>query len=392
MQMISIQEPKERLQGALSPSAPVSRSLDDAAGLVLAGDIASGIDVPPFDNAAMDGYAFRFEPGVDHLQPGMPVRAGQTAGTLTPGTAARIFTGAPLPAGADTVIPQELVTAEGAMIRVDASGIRPFAHVRKQGSQNRRGDRIAAAGDVLTPGLTGLLASTGVARVPVYPRPQVSVVVTGDEIQEPGADLLPGHIYNSNGPAADACLEAMGLKSGRHASVGDDRQALEALVRRRLESADVLILTGGVSVGDHDHVRSVLEEQGADVLFHRVNQKPGKPLLVCRKENRWIFGLPGNPAAVITSFNQYVRPVLRGLMGFQHTFRPDRQLPLAEPWRRKGRRPEILRARADDGGVTILGGQESFNLLSFRTANCFVIDDGEISERPAGSLVDIYAI
>jgi molybdopterin molybdotransferase len=392
MQMISIHEAKQVLERALSPAVPVDVRLEDAAGLVLAAAVSSGTDVPPFDNAAMDGYAFHYAPGINDLPLAARIRAGQAAGTLATGTAARIFTGAALPSGADTVVPQEIVTAGDGRIRFESTAIRPLANVRKRGSQNRQGERLADAGEVLSPGLTGLLASAGTVHVTVYPRPRVAVIATGEEIQEPGEELLPGHIYNSNGPAVDAYLETMALKSARHTTVGDDRDALKAVVQRRLEATDVLLLTGGVSVGDHDHVRSILEELGAEILFHRVNQKPGKPLLVCRKNDQWIFGLPGNPAAVITCFNQYVRPVLRGLMGFRHTFLPDRQLPLAQAWHRKGRRPEILRARAEDGVVTILGGQESFNLLSFREANCFVIDHGEGGVLVAGSLVDVYAI
>ncbi len=389
--MVSVQEAKMMISGKLACSDPSQVALADALNHILAKELYSQIDVPPFDNAAMDGYAVAWDSAtqectlMQHIQAGsisnIPVKGAETA---------RIFTGAPIPAGADTVIQQELAHTENKMVRFDTSKLKKGSNIRYRGSQCRKGDRIATPGQLVTPGMVALLASAGITHVEVFLPPAVAIIITGNELKEPGSMLLPGEIYNSNEATLKAYLTNIGVKHIQSFHATDDLELLKNKLRTAFEENNFIILTGGISVGDHDFVQQALLDEGVQTLFYKVKQRPGKPLYVGRLQNTWIFALPGNPASVISCLNQYIKPCILGMMGHQQVFEPASRLPLGHDWHKDIPLTTILKARKTNGGVLILPGQESFNLLPFAEANCFVVLDENTRALKQGDYVDVY--
>lgn len=389
--MIAVKEAKQLIDRSIVRDVSSNLSLVSATNLVLADDVPAAIDVPSFDNAAMDGYAFRYCPETysykisQHIQAGDPVVKGSGSGE-----AVRIFTGAPVPVGFDTVIQQELCSVANGVVEFDISGIKKGANVRMQGTQNRKGDIVVKAGTVIKPATIGLLASVGVTTVAVHTPPSVAFIITGNELQEAGTELQSGHIYNSNEPVLEAFITCLGIKKYCRFKVKDDPALLKEKVALCLEKFDVLILTGGISVGEYDFVQEALINKGVEALFYKVKQKPGKPLFVGKKKDKWVFALPGNPAAVITCFHQYVKPCILGMMGYRNTFEPDAVLPLSNEFHKKAGLTYFLKAKKENNTVVILNGQDSFNLLPFAEADCIVVADETVEYLPAGTLVSVY--
>jgi molybdopterin molybdotransferase len=295
------------------PSEPVA--LPGAVGRVMAGEAHAGIDLPPFDRTAMDGFAVRsadVSPGAELRVIGDLAAGGGTV-TLTPGTAARISTGAAIPPGADAVLRVEDAEVRDGTI-VAAVAVRPGLHVRRRAEDVHAGDVLARAGDVLTVPRLSALASAGVASVDVPRLPSVHLIVTGSELLPPGAPPEPGKIYESNSLVVGAMLTAVGAQVVHHPSVIDDLEATRAAVEEGL-AGDILIVSGGVSVGPHDHVKPAFEACGVDEVFWRVRIKPGKPLWFGRRGSTLVFGLPGNPLSAIVCTALFVLPALRALRG-----------------------------------------------------------------------------
>lgn len=365
----------------------VSRSLNH----VLSADVKSKIDVPPFHNSAMDGYAFLFQPEKKTFQVSQYIQAGDYSDkTILPENAARIFTGAALPKGCDTVIQQELCTVNNGIVSFDNSKIKQGQNIRLRGSQNKNNDIIAKTGSIIRPGSIGLFASVGVTSVSVYDIPSVGVIVTGNELQQIGTTLQPGHIYNSNEPALLALLENIGIKKYDTCWVRDEKELLQKKINEYLEQHHVLILSGGISAGDYDIVRETLLHAGVEELFYKVKQKPGKPLFAGKKDNKLIFALPGNPAAVITCFYRYVKPSLLSMMGYENTFLPNGIMPIANDLSVKKGLTYFMKAHKINNQLAVLPGQDSFNLLPFAEADCLITIDESIEFVPANSLVEVY--
>ena len=321
--MLSYQEAVEVVLRTVQPLPPVEMALTEALGRVLAEPAIARWDLPPADNSAMDGYAFAwngqregrelevagFVPAGSHLDEPVP-----------PGRAVKIMTGAPLPAGCDTVVPVEEVAAEGTHIRLLRSP-RAGQHVRRRGEELQRGEALLAAGAPLHAGEMGLLAAAGIERVKVYPAPRVALISTGDELVELGEVPGPGQIVNSNFHLLAARLQEEGCVVIPLGIARDNEYDLAERIGRGLQ-ADMLISTGGVSVGDRDHVQETLRAFGFELGFWRVSIKPGKPVLFGTVKGRPVFGLPGNPAAAAATFELFVRPALRGLAGFPGLLQP----------------------------------------------------------------------
>ncbi len=284
-------------------------------GLVLAEDVASDLDMPPYDKALMDGYAVR-SADVGVLGVVEEIVAGQTPRlALGPGQASRIMTGAPMPVGADAVVPVELTKLlDDGRVAIQARPPRPGQHVLYQGREMRRGDTVLASGAVLRPQEIGLLATVGRASVAVIPRPTVAVLPTGDELVDVAVTPGAGQIRNSNGPMLAAQVSRAGGLPHPLAVARDDADRLRALVEEGLQ-ADVLILSGGVSAGKRDLVPDVLHAAGVVAHFHKVEMKPGKPVYFGTRDRTLIFGLPGNPVSSLVCFELFVRPALRRLRG-----------------------------------------------------------------------------
>jgi molybdopterin molybdotransferase len=391
--MISVHQAKQLIAKHAKPSEPTDLLLQDISGSVLARDVKSVINVPPFNNSAMDGYAFIFNHEVSTYNVSKRIQAGDFSNRTLPNSeAARIFTGAPLPDGTDTVIQQELISEYNGSIRFDINKITRGANVHLLGSQNKSGDVIAKKGSIVTPGMVGLFATAGIESVSVYKSPSVGIIITGNELQQAGTQLKPGHIYNANKPAIEAYLKLTGISKYKSRQVADDRNTLKKVVDLYLKDFDVIIITGGISVGDYDYVKTVLDELEVIQLFYKVKQKPGKPLFAGRKNKKWIFALPGNPAAALTCFNQYIKPCLLTMMGYKNMFKPDFILPITNSWRKKDKLTHFLKAKKEKSKVTILSGQQSYNMLSFNEANCFVETDESTEHFPAGTLVNVFNI
>jgi len=365
-ELLSFEAALERLLGAVSPLSelellPTAQCL----GRVLAADVVSALDVPPLDNAAMDGYALR----VADLAAGQPlpvsqrVPAGSVPQALAAGTCARIFTGAPVPPGADVVVMQEVCEASDAGVRVTID--RPIGqHIRRRGEDVRQGSVVLAAGHRLDPAALGLAATVGAASLSVTRRLRVALFSTGDELVMPGEPLKPGAIYNSNRFTLRGLLEGLGCEVVDLGIVPDQLEATRAALREAAGRADVIVTSGGVSVGEEDHLRPAVQAEGQLDLW-RIAIKPGKPLAFGRVGQAKFVGLPGNPVSSLVTFVMLVRPVLLRMMGATQ-IAPTRYLLRADfAWPRPDARREFLRVRLNaSGGLELFSNQGSGVLTS----------------------------
>jgi molybdopterin molybdotransferase len=365
-------------------------ALGEAAGRVLAEDGRAATDLPPFRSSAMDGYAVRSvdAPGrlrlVDRSAAGRPAARGVGAGE-----AIEISTGAVVPDGADAVVPVEVVRVEGDSVTIPAAGAGD--HVRPVGGDAASGDVVVEAGTRLGPAQLAALAAAGLARVRASRPARVTILPTGTELRAPGERLSPGEIYESNGLMLAAQVAAVGGVPERLPPVGDEAAATRAALERALD-ADVLLTSGGVSVGPHDLVRATLAELGADEVFWRVALRPGKPIAFAVRGSTLIFGLPGNPVSSLVGFELFVRPALLALQGRRDP--GPRFLPaeLGTAVRRNGARDTLLRARTRVDGERIvvepLRGQESHMIVRAAAADALVLvprGDGELAAGDAVS-------
>jgi molybdopterin molybdotransferase len=313
--MLDVEEALALVLAAARPLAAERVGLEEAAGRVLAEDARSALDLPPFDRSAMDGFAVR---AADTAQ-GVPLRiagavqAGQVGEQLEPATAVQINTGAAIPPGADAVLQVELAQVDDGHVTPERA-LEPGRHIRFRGEDVRAGDVLARAGDRLSLPRLSALASVGLGDVAVHRRARLHVLVTGDELLPLGAPPEPGRIYESNGLMVRRLAAAAGAEIHDLGVIGDDREATIAKVRAGLEG-DVLVVSGGVSVGPHDHVKPAFEASGVEEVFWRVRIKPGKPLWFGRQGDTLVFGLPGNPLSAIVCFSVFIEPALRTMHG-----------------------------------------------------------------------------
>ena len=390
-EFVAVQEAKEILKSLSLSGEKVQLPLQKALGFWIASPIHAPMQVPSFDNSGMDGYAFAWEDGGDSRQLAQVVQAGTFPDfTLQPGTAVRIFTGAPVPKGADTIVQQEWVRVEGDRIFFELGKLTQGMNLRRAGSQCEQGQLILQEGTRITPGTLGLLASLGLEEVSVFAAPQVSIILTGDEVVEVGQALQPGQIYNANGPALLGYLSQLGISAVKVYKVKDDPNEVIRVIGEALASSDLLLLTGGISVGDYDFVKEGLEQNGVETLFYKVKQKPGKPLLAGIKGSKLVFALPGNPASVLTCFMQYVKPSLGQWMGNPAAWEQPSRYPLATNWEKQVKLTVFLKARLVAGVVEVLPGQESFNLLSFGSADGLIEIGEDQQSLKEGTLVPFY--
>lgn len=327
--MLSADEARAALVAAAKCLAEVEQvHLSQALGRVLAEDVTSPLDVPGYDNSAMDGYALYSsdsQEGGFSLPVSQRIAAGHPGGPLQPGTAARIFTGAPMPEGADAVVMQEECEVSGEQICI-ARSVKPGENVRPQANDIAQGQVVLKAGQKLAPQAVGLLASLGVAEVAVKPRLKVALLNTGDEIIEPGEVLQPGQIYNSNRYSLTATLQAVGCDIIDLGQVEDTFDATLAALQKAAEEADLIISSGGVSVGEEDHIKGAVKQLG-ELSLWRVRMKPGKPLAFGQVQDTPFIGLPGNPVSAFITFCLFGMPFVRVMQGQSNSFpQPSRAL------------------------------------------------------------------
>ncbi|WP_323887790.1 molybdopterin molybdotransferase MoeA [Aeromonas veronii] len=388
----------DALQGMLEQLACCCDSeqqpLPEALGRVLASDIASPLAVPPFDNSAMDGYAVRLSDltaGTPLIMAGKAFAGQPYQGEWPAGHCVRIMTGAPVPAGTDAVVMQEETLADGDRITFLAQP-EPGQNIRRAGSDIGKGACVLPAGTRLTPREMPLLASLGVATVTVRRPLKVAIFSTGDELKPVGTPLAHGDIYDSNRYGVRAMLARMGCDCLDLGIIPDDPAQLRAAFIRADEEADVLITTGGVSVGEADFTKQLLDELG-EIGFWKLAIKPGKPFAFGRLPRAWFFGLPGNPVSAMVTFDQLVQPALAKLAG-QHFERPlQLQAIAAEPLKKSPGRLDFQRGILSQGPngleVRSTGSQDSAVFSSLSRANCYIVLERERGRVAAGETVTV---
>jgi molybdopterin molybdotransferase len=390
-EFVTVSEAKSILKSQKIKGKSIAISLRKSLGKFTSAAILAPMDVPSFDNSGMDGYAIIWDESGDIREVVEVIQAGSSPDfVLEKGKAVRIFTGAPVPQGADTVIPQEHITRTQDKIFFESADFFRGANVRKKGAQCKVGWEVVPAGTKITPGTIGLLASLGIQEVEVFPTPKVSLILTGDEILELGTELRPGQIYNANGPALEAYLEMLGIAEVYIIKVKDEESEVTRVIWEALKDADFVLLTGGISVGDFDFVKGSLEQNGVEQLFYKIRQRPGKPLFVGKKEGKLVFALPGNPASVLSCFIQYVKPSLMEWMGDSDAWTSPIFLPIDKDFDKKIPMTFFLKAKILDGKIHLLSGQESFNLLPFGVADGLAEIPQDVEHIEEGSLVAFY--
>ena len=390
---ISIAEARRRVLAEVHPLPEEDVPLGEALGRVLAEPLVAGIDVPPFASSAMDGFAVRSGPAAE-LRVTAESRAGHPAGVpVEPGTAVGISTGAAVPEGADAVVPVEQTEERGAFVQVPAT--EPGTNVRNPGEDVRRGETLLGPGALLGPAELGVAASVGRPALACARRPRVALVVTGDELTRPGDPLGPGRIYSSNAYALAAQIERAGGDLVSTGSAGDDPGATREALSRALDDAEVVCISGGVSVGPHDHVRPALDALGVAESFWRVSLRPGKPTWFGTRGPTLVFGLPGNPVSAMVTFQLFVRPALLALQGASPEV-AKATATMSEPVRRHPQREQAVRVRltTGDGGwrAEPTGPQGSHVLTSMLGADALAMIPRGEGEVNAGERVDVEVL
>jgi molybdopterin molybdotransferase len=392
--LIAVKEAKAILDQQEYSCRTAQISLKEAGGSILAASLTAPVNIPSFDQSSMDGYAFAF----DNWKTGEPLRvvdeipAGRKdAPEIKQGEAIRVFTGAPLPAGADTVIMQEHTSEKNGVLTLLPKNLKAGDNRRKTGTDIREGDLALPANSFLNDAAIGFLAGLGFTTVPVYATPVVALVITGDELQNPGEPLEFGQVYEASSTMLQAALTRMGIVQVKVFRSPDILEETIKTLQTALASSDVVLLTGGVSVGNYDFVVKAAEICGVEKLFHRVKQRPGKPLFAGRKGNQPVFGLPGNPSSVLTCFYQYVWPTLRKLSGHADSL-TTLNATLAKSFEKTVPLTQFLKAVYRKGTVEILSAQESYRMSSFAVCNCLVELNEEMRTYEENELITIHLL
>ena len=389
--MITVDEALEKLLALGAPLEVEEVPLRAAAGRTLARPVAARRDQPPFSASAMDGYAIAGEaaPGACFEVIGEAAAGHGYAGSVGPGQALRIFTGAPMPAGATRVVIQEDTTRAGDRITL-TEGPGQGPHVRPMGADFGLGDRLEAP-RLLAPSDVALLAAMNIAAVPVTRRPEVAIIATGDELVQPGEDPGPDQIIASNSYGLAALVEALGAKARLLPIARDTRASLQT-VFDMAEGADLILTIGGASVGDHDLVGPALADRGMDRAFYKVAMRPGKPLMAGRLDAAALIALPGNPVSAMVCGHVFVAPVIRAMLGQRDVVAMPQPRPLAAALPANGPRQHYLRARTTDRGVAAFDTQDSSLLSVLSEADCLIVQPPGDPGRPAGASVPVLPL
>lgn len=393
-EFIEVSEAKRIIRETIKSPEPERMSISLAAGLILAEDVYSKTDIPPFNQSSMDGYALNYEAWKqnDTLKIEGLAQAGLSEKkSLAWGHACRIFTGAAVPAGADTVVMQEKVGIEADKLIIHDKNLVSGQNVRLQGSEAKNGELALEKGCLLNAPAIGFLAGLGIHELMVYPRPKISIILTGNELQQPGLALNHGQVYESNSYALSAAIRQLGILNVDVFTAEDDLTILSEILAIAMEQSDLILLTGGVSVGDYDFVIRAAEANGVVKIFHKIRQKPGKPIYFGKKGEKYIFGLPGNPASVLTCFYEYVYPAI-ALLSKQEKELIKRNAILETAIKKAAGLTHFLKGYFDGKTVIELKAQESFRLSSFAKANCLIQLEEHCSDYKAGEKVEIHLL
>lgn len=387
--MISVAEAKNSVLTNCTELSSISLAMEDAVGYTLSENIFSQNEVPGFRQPSMDGYAIRLA----DLQKKLLIQDELPAGSskqisLHENACIKVFTGGPIPEGADIVIQKEWVQVLENSIQMTAGFVELGANIRMPGSDIKKGALAFKKGTTISAMHIGYLASMGIKELAVIRKPRVGIIITGNELVQPGNELLPGQVYESNSFALKACLQKQQINAIQLYHVKDNFAATKQTISNALAENDVLLITGGVSVGDYDFVAGACIQQGVQKIFHGVKQKPGKPLFFGKKGDELVFGLPGNPSSVLSCYQQYVYPALSALTGAKQ---PENNFAKLEiPFEKKPPLTLFLKAYYESGTVQILPAQASYQLSAFVTANCWVELAEEASYFAKDQIVKIH--
>lgn len=385
--MISVEEARNLLAKFTQTYSKKKVSISEALNCFAAEDVFSNCDVPPFNNSAMDGYAIKFTEYSP--EKGLKIEGELAAGinkqkTIENNTAMRIFTGAPVPENADAVIMQEKISVKNGYLFFNESELTKGQNIRLKGSQTKLGDLALKKHTKITANVIGFLSSIGIDEIEIYKKPIVHIIVTGNEIVQPGQALKYGEVYDCNSYSIAAGFAEIGININVFHCKDHEADMFEA-IKSSLTQCDLLLITGGVSVGDYDFVVPALEKNGVQKLFHKLKQKPAKPLFAGHLANKFVFGLPGNPASVLTSFYVYVKPFVFQKMG---NLEPNfTECEIQNNFKRKAGLTQFLKAKRIGNKVGILEGQESYRMDGFIDSNCLIEIPEEVESYSIGDWV-----
>lgn len=389
--MISIAEAFSILENLNYVPRVIDLSLLESRNHILAETLFSPINMPPFRQATMDGFALCLHENLDYTIVG-EVKAGDIfKQELQPGQAVKIFTGAAVPHSAQAVIQIEKVTIENSILKLQEH-LNPETNVRQKGAQISTNDIALRKGTFLNTAAIGFLAGLGFNQVKIYPKPSLAIVVTGNELVEIGNPLPEGKVYNSNTIMLQTALLNAHFDKIKTYQVKDDFESTKFILEQAIHENDVVLVSGGISVGDYDFVGKALETLEVETLFYKVNQKPGKPLFAGKKEDKIIFALPGNPAASLTCFYIYVLPTLNQFSGISASYKSAIEKRIAYDFAVDNPRAQFLKAVVSDDEVTILSHQDSAMLNTFVAANALVyLPEGKYEVRQNDKVL-VYSI
>ncbi len=387
--MVPVEKALQLVDNLIKPTQKTDTlSVSNSLGFVLAKDILSPINMPPFRQSAMDGYALGSIEEKTFSLIG-EVQAGDDEDPeLKKGEAIRIFTGAPVPSEAKAVIMQEKVEVIENKVILQES-VKPNANIRPAGEQIKQGEVALTKGTTITAAGIGYLATLGITHIEVYKKPSIAIIATGNELVPPGQKLKHGQIYESNSVMLSSALKTSGFADISFYKVEDEYQATRSIIEKAIQQYDVVLISGGISVGDYDFVGKALRNLQVDEIFYKVKQKPGKPLYFAQKDNTTIFALPGNPASSLSCFYIYVLPALQKISGLQEYHLTRTTSISNSEYSKKGERAEFLKASLKNDKVTILDGQASSMLRSFALANALVYLPEEVSKVNSGDRLQV---
>ena len=391
--MIEVAEALERVKNAVVKGEIKTMNVQQAVGFVLAEDVYSNLDLPSFNQSAMDGYAIainEFASSGRSFKLVGEVKAGDTEfPEIREGECLRIFTGSHVPESVNTVVIQEHVNRTNDLILVEKD-IKPGQNVRIQGEQIANGDLALTKETVLGPAAISFLCSMGITEVKVYEKPKIGLILTGNELISPGTPLKKGQVYESNSFAIESVLNRNHYELKSIVRVKDTFEETLNEISKMLEEVDFVLLSGGISVGDYDFVGKALRELGIDEIFYKVRQKPGKPLFFGKIKEKYAFALPGNPASALVCFYQYVLPAINKFSGKKFTGLREEKLILKSNYQKKEGRAEFLKARSIDDEVEILEGQLSHMMHTFAISDGLVFLPSETGSYSKGEVVSFF--
>ena len=394
--MVTVSEAKEKIILSIKPLPLVTKSTESALGYVLAKDVLAPLSLPSFRQSSMDGFAV-IHSDITALGVQLKIvnesKAGQADDQiLKSGEAIRIFTGAPVPEGATAVVMQEHTERINDEIVIHEFPVSLGKNVRNIGQQITKGNVALPKDTFLSPGSIGFLLGMNVEDVVVYQKPKIGILVTGDELAKKGDKLNPGQVYESNSGMLVAALHQEGIQDVEIKYCRDDLHSTIAALAELSEQNDVVLTSGGISVGDYDFVGKALEAIEAETVFYKVKQKPGKPLLFAKKQEKLFFALPGNPASSLVCYYEYVLPAIRKMSGRTDCFLRSLFMPVKNAYSFQGERDEFLKATATQESVTPLDGQESFSIRSFAIANAIIYLPAEQNMVAEGDMVEVHLL